>query len=180
MIAHYKLDVTELSAITADLGTVNAGTIYGVNISGSVINAGSGQVTLNDDGLTLSAGQGVPNRVKWTNNAFIYGSQGYLGLNSPEYVTMDTPNGSIGLGHGAFWPVPAISLGLAAAPWGDIYSQGVQDYAAVPWDDKFPVFIDGSNRLGRATGYTGSMQVQTPQGWRSFFFHNGLLRDFTA
>lgn len=55
-----KLSVSSLSAITADLGTVNAGTMTGVSATFG------GTVALNGSGLTLTSGSGANNQIKWS------------------------------------------------------------------------------------------------------------------
>ena len=60
MIAHYHLSVTSLSAITADLGNVNAGNINGVEVHGSAIYAGpSDGIVIDGDGISIPDGTSV-------------------------------------------------------------------------------------------------------------------------
>ncbi len=73
------LDVTTLSAISADLGTVTAGTI-----NGAVGYFGTGEeVTLNASGITIAAGDGSSNKVKWSGVGDIWGTGGFLYFNAP-------------------------------------------------------------------------------------------------
>jgi hypothetical protein len=186
-----KISVSALSALSANLGTVNAGSltsvsinaativggditgtninggvISGATINGSVIYGGSnGQVTIDSSGLMLTAGTSTPNQVKWTNGAYLYGNAGYLGLNSPQYITLDTPNGSIGLANGALWPVPAISLGLASAPWADFYLRDRlfwEDPPQTTYQDHPLVWSPGNGQVYRRTdGVTVSVANPT-------------------
>lgn len=141
-----KLDVTNLSAISADLGNVNAA---------------SGAVVLDNNGITLAAGTAIPNQVKWTNGAFIYGSGGYLGLNSPTYITLDTPGGSVGLTSGAFWPATAINLGLAGSRWGTVYA-GYGNFSG-------DVDIDGDIRCTPSATSSGDTPVVYSEGNGIFY-----------
>lgn len=50
-----KLNVATLSAITANLGTVTAGSITGVTITGATMTAGGGTVTLDSNGIQVTA-----------------------------------------------------------------------------------------------------------------------------
>ena len=60
MIAHYKMNVTSLSAISADIGTVNAGIVNGFVINGPTINAGpSGNVVIDASGISIPDGTSV-------------------------------------------------------------------------------------------------------------------------
>jgi hypothetical protein len=133
-----RLDVTTLSAISADLGTVNAGTITGVTISGSTINgttivAGSGsQVTIDSNGLSIVAGDGTPNRIKFGSVASIWAFSTTLWLEGNQQVSLYVSGqhavswASVGSGSSSqFSPTTTANLGHSTSPWGDLYLSGV-------------------------------------------------------
>jgi hypothetical protein len=82
-----RLNVSTLSAITANLGTVTAGSISGVT---ATFGSGS-EVTLNSSGITLNAGTGANNKIKWTDGSQITGNASTLFL----------ATGNVHLGSGA-------------------------------------------------------------------------------
>jgi hypothetical protein len=62
-----NLNVSTLSAISGNMGTLTAGTITGGTIDGATIRAGSGdEVTLDSSGISLQAGTGANNKIKWS------------------------------------------------------------------------------------------------------------------
>jgi hypothetical protein len=115
-----KLNVTTLSAITGNIGTVTAGTITGVSITAG----GSSSVTINSSGVSITAGTGVEQRLKWSNGAYIYASGSNLSMNAPTKWTVDTPGASLALESGAFWSAQQISLGTSGAKWGEVWIAG--------------------------------------------------------
>jgi hypothetical protein len=54
------------------VGTLTSGTINGV----TAIFGSGGEVTLNSSGITLAAGSGTTNRLKWSNGDAMYGTTG--------------------------------------------------------------------------------------------------------
>lgn len=152
-----KINVGLLSAISANLGTVYAGVIVGVDINGSniyggvitggsitggsitgttisggTLYAGSGnEVTLNASGITLAAGTGAVNSVKWSNGALVRSfSSGTLLLQAYDSVWSELANGCL-MVHDwdAFGPANGnsssnVHLGRSGGPWRDIYMNG--------------------------------------------------------
>jgi hypothetical protein len=78
-----EIAAIQLSAISADLGTITAGSITGGTIDGATVRAGSGdEVTLNSSGITISGGTGTNNRIKWTGGHEMWGTTGGIYVSS--------------------------------------------------------------------------------------------------
>lgn len=78
-----NLSVSTLSAISSNMGTLTAGSITGGTIDGATINAGSGdEVVLNSSGITLTAGTGTNNRIKWSDGNAMWGTTGGIFVSS--------------------------------------------------------------------------------------------------
>jgi hypothetical protein len=81
-----RMNVTTLSSIAANVGTLTGGTIDGVTVV-----AGSGdEVTLDSSGVTLSAGTGSNNSVKWSDGSAIRSASDQLNLISDTSVFLLT------------------------------------------------------------------------------------------
>jgi hypothetical protein len=80
-----KITVTSLSALSTNVGTLTAGTIDGVTIR-----AGSGdEVTLDSSGVTLAAGTGANNSVKWSDGSAIRSASDQLNILSDNVIFVD-------------------------------------------------------------------------------------------
>ena len=86
-----RLSVSSLSALSANLGTVTAGSISGVSIEGSVIEAGSDTVRIDDDGIVIDDGSAPVNGVNWTGGGQVRGLSGSLFLSAPNGLSFDSP-----------------------------------------------------------------------------------------
>lgn len=94
-----RLNVSTLSAITANMGTLTAGSITGGTIDGATINAGSGdEVVLNSSGITLTAGTGTANKIKFSSGETIHAVGGDFWLTAPtiQLVSSSTPTNVTG------------------------------------------------------------------------------------
>lgn len=132
---------------------------------------------MDDDqnGLNLATGWGFSNEINWNNGVVIYGAgAGQLFMYAPDEIVLSVPGTGVGFSGGSMHT--NINIGTPVARVGNIYSQGVYDTVSNPWNDRWPVGIDNTEQLHRLTGWQGSVQVQTPDGWRSLFIDNGLVR----
>jgi hypothetical protein len=116
-----KLSVTTLSAISANLGTVTAGTINGLTITG-------GAVTLDSSGITITAGTGDSNKIKWSDGPTIFSSGDVMSLNSFD-GTLVFNGGSAGLelGSGALSVIngsPDLGVDSGGGRFGDLFLNG--------------------------------------------------------
>jgi hypothetical protein len=166
-----KLSVGTLSAITANIGNVTAGSISGTTIT-------AGDVTLNSSGISIAAGTGTNQQVKWANGANLYGNGAYLGLWGPTYIALDTPGGSVGLTNGSFWPATQISLGQSGARWGNLYTVGADIDGSIHWGGQD---FQGAG-IGRVMVVAGDGVVHAVDNGVSgsfssgtFTFENGVL-----
>lgn len=61
----------------------------GLVVNGGRIEAGGGDVLIDDDGITLQAGAGVTNQVKWSGGSALYESTGTLTLSAAGSLALD-------------------------------------------------------------------------------------------
>lgn len=135
-----KISVTQLSAISADVGTLTGGVIDGVTVR-----AGSGdEVTLDSSGISLTAGTGSTNSVKWTDGSAIRSSGDTLSLLSDSSINLlgggsgtinlNVPSGTIDLDSST---VNVSVLGSGTARFvchnnGDLYSSATTCDGSAP------------------------------------------------
>lgn len=115
------LSVGTLSAISANLGTVTAGSMTGVTATFG------GAVTLDGNGISLTEGSGVVNRVKWTGGSHIYE---FVALNIVGTTDVAISTGgaaSVTMNTSAVRPQSnnVTDLGGASANWRDAYIRDV-------------------------------------------------------
>lgn len=108
------LSVGTLSAISANMGTVTAGSMTGVTAMFG------GGVTLNSSGITLTEGNGAVNQVKWTGGSAIYEFVA-LNLTATTDVVMSTGSGGAVIMNTNNQVRPqngnTTDLGASSAPW---------------------------------------------------------------
>jgi hypothetical protein len=110
-----KISVTSLSALTANVGTLTSGTINGVTIIG-----GSGAVTLDTNGISISAGTNVYNRITWPSNGIIYGASGNLRFEAAGLAGIGGSGGTTFLASAVdVYPASdaGVSLGTSSNRW---------------------------------------------------------------
>jgi hypothetical protein len=140
MLTVNKLSVGTLSAISSDIGTINAGTITGITITGayvggSVIQAGSGsEVTLDNSGITLVSGNNTANFYKFSSGPFISANAGSMRLSGSSYVAIEAGARGVGLSaDGASWEqyMGNVSLGTSGMKWAEVYINSIGGNGAV-------------------------------------------------
>lgn len=160
-----KLSVGTLSAITADLGTVTAGSLTGVTITG-------GNTTLDGNGITLAAGSGTSQRIKWTDGSDIWGGSNFLWLNANAVVALHSGsaqaqwnNDASFTGHNA-----GCSLGASWAVWDHLYINPPTDPAGAY---EILMLNMSDHQVHRGTGaYTGDIFT----GGDTLHVFNGIIR----
>lgn len=118
--ASAKLNVSTLSAISANLGTVTAGSITGVTITAG------GTVTLDSSGISIAVGTGANNRYKFSDGTYIQSSSGNVAISGSASVQL------VGMGGGiivlAAKTIPSGAshpdLGDGTARFTDLYLNG--------------------------------------------------------
>lgn len=83
-----KINVSSLSAISANIGTITAGSISGITAT-----FGGGAVTLDSNGVSITNGSGTVNKVKWSDGSYIYASSGIVAQSSGNW-NLQTNGGS--------------------------------------------------------------------------------------
>jgi len=66
---------------------VTAGTITGTTVTAG---GSGGTATLDSDGLSITAGTGTRNKVKWDDGGFIYSNSGGMVARSGNYVILSS------------------------------------------------------------------------------------------
>lgn len=103
-----KINVRDLSAISANLGTVTAGTMKGIEIIGSTFKTHWSKVTVGDP---VEASGEYYARVRLYNNQFLMES---YNPDENEVITDDTlPDGIISLYPSASWDIDDVTIGYA-------------------------------------------------------------------
>jgi hypothetical protein len=136
--------------------------ITGVNISGSNVYGGSGnEVLLNSSGVTITAGSGTVNKVKWDNGSYIAGDGTYTVIGSPNQIKFYASGGSQAyeMIYGSFYPEgTAASLGASSFPWSALF---VTPPTTTSGYDPL-VLNTADNQVYRKTnGWTGSCSSPT-------------------
>jgi hypothetical protein len=117
-----KMNVSSLSAINANLGTVTAGTITGVSITGSTFSVASSAVLLDSNGLSLTAGSGGTNSVKWSDGSVMYSVANDIFLISSSDILLVNGGGSLIWDGSKWYPINSgKDLGSASSPWRNAY-----------------------------------------------------------
>ncbi len=116
-----QLNVSTLSAISANLGTVTAGSITGVTATFA------STVTLNSSGITIDAGTGSVNKVKWTDGSQIWSQSDDLWLESDSDILLHNGTTEVGLNAGSFRPNTSFSadLGTSGTRWDGLWIQTI-------------------------------------------------------
>jgi hypothetical protein len=97
-----NLTVSTLDAISANMGTITAGTITGGTIDGATIRAGSGdEVTLDSSGISLQAGTGANNKIKWSDGVTVSAPNSGSALYVDGALTVERSVNVTGTGAGA-------------------------------------------------------------------------------
>lgn len=110
-----NLSVSTLSAITANMGTITAGSITGGTIDGATIRAGSGdEVTLDSSGITMAAGTGANNKIKWSDGVTVSAPNSGSVLYVDGNLTVERQINVTGTGAGAAAITVSGGFGIAA------------------------------------------------------------------
>jgi hypothetical protein len=115
-----RLSVSTLAAITANLGTVTTGTIDGVT---GIFGSGN-EVTLDNNGVTLAAGNGLANKIKWSGNSSIFEYIGSLNITSNSDISLSPGSGTLWLGGSVWYPGSgsgSTNIGLSSVRIGTAY-----------------------------------------------------------
>jgi hypothetical protein len=140
MLTVNLLNVSALSAISANIGDVTAGTITGITITGSyiggsVVQAGSGsELTLDASGLTINSGTATASLIKWSSGSFIKDAGNVTSIYASSAVVLETNAYGVGVinGNASFERVgAAISLGSSGVPWTEVYIASIGGNGAV-------------------------------------------------
>lgn len=110
-----NLSVSTLSAITGNMGTLTAGSITGGTIDGATIRAGSGdEVTLDSSGITMAAGTGANNKIKWSDGVTVSAPNSGSVLYVDGNLTVERQINVTGTGAGAAAITVSGGFGIAA------------------------------------------------------------------
>lgn len=141
-----KLNVTSLSAISANLGTITAGTISGITINGSTMNAGGGAVTIDANGISLTAGSAAQNNIKWSDGSDINSVGTDLALTGGT-VTLVSSGTTVQLGTHLSPTTTGHSLGQSSTRWHDLYLAGTAYIAFLAGGGQRFVCVDNSGMV---------------------------------
>lgn len=149
-----KLSVASLSAISANLGTVTAGTLTGVTATFG------GAVTLDSNGITLTAGTANVNKVKWSGGSTVYEFSGSLNLTAAGDINL-LPGGSGSINFNrALIPSSGDNVGASGARVGTVYTDalnlgsGTVTKSGWAGGSNRAVCVDTAGALYAATGST--------------------------
>lgn len=141
-----KLAVGTLSAITANLGTVTAGSLSGVTA------VFGGVVTLDGAGISIGEGTTAFNSLKWSDGSRMYGSAGNVSILTGSGGQFSVTSGSYVAGSAQFDGFGK-DLGSTANPWGTAYLTGVRATSLAGTGTRVVcVAADGSLVAGTTTG----------------------------
>lgn len=154
-----KINVTSLSAISANIGNVTAGSITGVTITG-------GLATLDGSGITLQAGTGSGNKVKWDNGGYVTSSGSTIVFGNGTGWNFSFNTNELICGGG--------KLGNSGSKWDSLYVDHI--FCNMPTDaagSYEPVMLNTADmQLHRGTGaYTGDAS-----GGDTLHIFNGIIR----
>lgn len=136
-----KINVTELSAVSADLGSVTAGTVTGVTIrsasSGARVELNSGGVDVHGSSDSLVQFRSTPDG---SVDGSVFGFSGGLAVQAGEVTFTGNPNP---LNNGA------ASVGVSGREWGNSYIRTMQTnvLTGIGTDIRFHTSA-GGNRIG--------------------------------
>lgn len=150
-----KLVAASLSAISANLGTVTSGSLTGVTAT-----FGGGAVTLDSNGVTLTAGTANVNKVKWSGGSTVYEFAGSLNLTAAGDINL-LPGGSGAINFNrALIPSSGDNVGSSGARVGTVYTDalnlGSGTVTKSGWSggSNRAVCVDTAGALYAATGAT--------------------------
>ena len=114
-----KISVSSLSALSANIGTITAGSMSGVTATFG------GTVTLNSSGIAINQGTGTLNSLNWTDSTRIYSSSGtFTILSSAGGSFTFSGTGGYAADSSQFVGFGA-NLGQSANPWGVTYTTSI-------------------------------------------------------
>lgn len=90
------------------------------NISGT-INAASGTVTLDGNGITLSSGSSATNQVKWSDSSAISSQSGSMVVNATSSILLQAASSIAAWNGNSFTNAGAKDLGTTGSRWGNLY-----------------------------------------------------------
>jgi hypothetical protein len=176
-----KLNVSSLSAISANLGTVNAGTINGVTINGVTISGstiyagGANDVTLNGSGITINSGTGTAQALKWNNGASI-SSGGGGGMSLQTQGALYLYAGCTFVANSTYFVVQncSTSLGSNNYPWTGLFIIPPTNNAAGGGSSFYPLQLNiNDNQVHRKTnGYDGQCVITAG---KSLYIDHGIV-----
>lgn len=113
-----KISVASLSAISANIGTIVAGSISGVTAT-----FGGGLVTLNNSGIQIGAGAGFGNSINWTDGGNIHSSGGIIVVHGASSVQLQFASSSATI-NSTYFSFNNRDLGATGDRWRDVYLGG--------------------------------------------------------
>jgi len=113
-----------VSGNTISGGTISGTTITGTTITGSTLQAGGsgGDVTIDSSGISITAGTGTSQRIKWNNSAQVYAASSYVELFGPSEVRLTS--GGVVTADGMRPSSSGQGLGDSSHRWGETWISG--------------------------------------------------------
>ena len=150
-----RMKVSDLSAISANIGTITSG-----HITGATIHAGSSeQVTIDSNGMYITAGGDDINKIRWSNGSAVFsGGTDYLMLYDSHYVGIHAGSTYYIFDNGNIYPESQADLGTQGNAWYDLYlNHSIHLHPETTTGAEYPLAIDGNNNIVQKTnGVNGS------------------------
>jgi len=122
----------------AEFSVTAAGALKATNatLTGS-LSAGGGNVTIDADGIELTAGSGVSNKLRWSDDSYINSYTNILTLEGSAFISLSTTNGGVWLENNLWGPAGgvAMSLGNTSYRWDDFWLEDdIHHFGDYYWD----------------------------------------------
>ncbi len=140
-----------------------AATVTGGSITGTTAEF-AGTVVLDGSGITIDAGSGSANQVKWTDGSGIFSQTDNLRLSSQDEINFTLPNfANIEFSEFGITPTgvnDGLELGTSSDPWDKLWVESEIQWASPPTttsSDDPVVYSSGNAKLYRKTnGFSGT------------------------